>query len=56
MSDWNWTLFAIGLVIGFVVGLVILYALCRSAGEADDRADETLERMRGGDGDGMLWS
>ena len=48
MTPAQWTMFAIAFVIAAPTIVVLMLALCRAAGEADDDADEYAERF--------LWS
>ena len=71
MTPQAWTILALAAVPAVLLCIAWLWAAMIAAGEADDRADATLERMRGeniseaeaamrqmrgGDGGGMLWS
>ena len=56
MTPAQWAMLAIAIVAGAIIVGALCYAFCRSSGEADDRADATLERMRGGEGGGRLGS
>ena len=63
--------FCLAFLIVTIIAMIAMYGALLMASEADDRADETLaemtranvseaeaamRQMRGGDGDGMLWS
>jgi len=71
MTPQAWTILALAAVPAVLLCIAWLWCAMIAAGEADDRADATLaemtrahiseaeaamRQMRGGDGDGMLWS
>ena len=48
MTPLQWTMFALAFVIAAPAVVALLYAMCRAAGEADDRADKMLEDIQNG--------
>lgn len=46
MTPVQWTMLGIAFVIAVPAVLVLLYAMCRAAGEADDDADRYADEMQ----------